>query len=270
VVPAGYTRVIAWSTNAAAGAGQMLEFKVLRPAGASMYLVVGHDGPRALTPSSLNTFAVDIPVRAGDIIGLNDVNASSVPNACVFATSNAGDRIDESAGNAADGTTWSAGDSATMTRLNVTATLAAPAKVASLSPATGPITGGTTVVISGHDFTGASAVWFGGTKATSFRIKSDTQVTATAPRRSTPGTVDVSVTSPGGPSARTTADRYTYTACVVPKLKGKTLQRARTALTRADCRLGDVKGPRRGRVDKQNPKPGAVLAPGGKVNVTLG
>jgi hypothetical protein len=82
--PNGMTAT-SWSTNAAAGAGQTLTFKVFRPTGAlDTYQVVGHDGPRPLTPSVLNTFATSIPVHAGDIIGLNDENADTVPNACDF------------------------------------------------------------------------------------------------------------------------------------------------------------------------------------------
>jgi PASTA domain len=57
--------------------------------------------------------------------------------------------------------------------------------------------------------------------------------------------------------------------CVVPKLKGKTLTQTKRALRKADCRLGKVKGPRKGRVVKQKPKPGKVLASASKVNVTL-
>ena len=46
--------------------------------------------------------------------------------------------------------------------------------------------------------------------------------------------------------------------------------RAKKALKRADCRLVNVNGPRRGRVKEQKPRPGTVLAPGGKVRVELG
>jgi hypothetical protein len=60
--------------------------------------------------------------------------------------------------------------------------------------------------------------------------------------------------------------------CVVPRLKGKSLKAARKALTKAECKLGKVKGHKgkSAKVRKQNPKPGKVLAPGAKVNVKLG
>lgn len=59
-------------------------------------------------------------------------------------------------------------------------------------------------------------------------------------------------------------------ACVVPNLKGNKLRKGRKALGEGDCRLGKVKGRKRGKVKKQRPKPGQVLPPGSKVNVKLG
>ncbi|MCA1690226.1 MAG: IPT/TIG domain-containing protein, partial [Actinobacteria bacterium] len=84
----------------------------------------------------------------------------------------------------------------------------APALTA-VNPASGPEAGGTTVVLTGTDLTGATAVSFGPTAATSFTVDSPTQITATAPPGT--GTVDVSVTTPGGTSPTGSADRYTYT-----------------------------------------------------------
>jgi len=61
-------------------------------------------------------------------------------------------------------------------------------------------------------------------------------------------------------------------ACVVPKLKGKTLKTATKALTKAECKLGKVKGKKgkNAKVKKQSPKSGTVLSPGAKVSVKLG
>ena len=69
--------------------------------------------------------------------------------------------------------------------------------VSSVSPASGPTLGGTSVVITGADFTGATAVTFGGTPATGFAVVSDTSITATTPAHST-GAVNVTVTNPDG------------------------------------------------------------------------
>jgi hypothetical protein len=86
VVPAGGVAITSWSTNAAAGSGQMLEMKVFRKVGGgTTYQVVGHDGPRLLTGGTINTFPVNVPVQAGDVLGFNDVDAATVNSACIFA-----------------------------------------------------------------------------------------------------------------------------------------------------------------------------------------
>ena len=81
--------------------------------------------------------------------------------------------------------------------------------VSSLSPPSGTTNGGTTVTITGIDFTGATAVTFGGTAASSFTVNSSTQITATAPARSA-GAVAVAVTTSGGTG--TLQNAYTYTS----------------------------------------------------------
>ena len=58
----------------------------------------------------------------------------------------------------------------------------APA-ITGLAPTSGPAAGGTSVIITGTNFTGATAVTFGGTLATSFTVNSATQITAVSPRR---------------------------------------------------------------------------------------
>ena len=61
----------------------------------------------------------------------------------------------------------------------------------------------------------------------------------------------------------------------MPKLIGKKLKAAKARLKSAGCKLGRVKrlrhaSTRTGKVRKQSPKPGALLAPASKVSVTLG
>ena len=58
--------------------------------------------------------------------------------------------------------------------------VAAPT-VSGLSPTAGPAAGTTSVIITGTGFTGASAVEFGSTAATTFTVNSATQITATDP-----------------------------------------------------------------------------------------
>ena len=81
--------------------------------------------------------------------------------------------------------------------------------VTGVSPTSGPTAGGTTVTITGTSFTGATAVAFGTTPATSFTVTSDTTITATAPANA-PHVVDVVVTTPGGSSAPSASDQFTF------------------------------------------------------------
>jgi hypothetical protein len=85
-----------------------------------------------------------------------------------------------------------------------------PPTVTGLGTSSGPVTGGTTVTISGTGFTGASQVEFGNAPAASFTVESDSQIQAATPAEAS-GTVDVYVDTPAGISAQTSADQYTYT-----------------------------------------------------------
>ena len=82
--------------------------------------------------------------------------------------------------------------------------------ITGVNPTSGPESGGTTVTITGTDFSGATDVEFGTTAATDFRVDSPSQITAVAPAGS--GIRDVTVTTPSGTSAASRADLYTYIA----------------------------------------------------------
>lgn len=88
-----------------------------------------------------------------------------------------------------------------------------PPVVTAVSPNAGPLGAGTPVTISGTDLVGASAVTFGGKKATTV-VCGATSCTAKAPS-GTAGTVDVQVATDGGVSATSPADQYTYVATPV-------------------------------------------------------
>ncbi len=77
-----------------------------------------------------------------------------------------------------------------------------------VTPNSGPITGGTSVVITGSCLAGATAVDFGTTAATSFTVDSGTSISATSPAGS--GTVEVTVNTPAGTSAISASDQFTY------------------------------------------------------------
>ncbi len=85
--------------------------------------------------------------------------------------------------------------------------------VTGVSPSGGTTAGGTPVTISGRNFTGVTAVSFGGNPA-SFSFVSDATITATSPVGS--GTVDVRVATGDGTSAITSADQFIYTSGSTP------------------------------------------------------
>ena len=78
--------------------------------------------------------------------------------------------------------------------------------VTGISPSSGPAAGGTQVTVSGSDFTGTTAVDFGTVAAAVYSVSAD-QITIVSPPGS--GTVDVTVTTPDGTSAKGAADRFT-------------------------------------------------------------
>ena len=69
-------------------------------------------------------------------------------------------------------------------------------KITNFTPSSGPA--GTLVTINGTGLIQTSAVNFGTVKATTFRVKSDSQVTANVPAGLPAGTVTISITTPGG------------------------------------------------------------------------
>jgi hypothetical protein len=98
-----------------------------------------------------------------------------------------------------------------------TITLDASPRITSVSPVSGPTGGGKTVTITGARFSGATAVHFGATAATSVTVVSATKITAVSPAHAG-GTVDLQVVTPSGTSAIVSADRYTYQ--VAPTVTG--------------------------------------------------
>ena len=79
----------------------------------------------------------------------------------------------------------------------------------SVTPGGGVLAGGTTVVLTGYAFTGATLVKFGANNATSFTVNSATQITAVAPAGSL-GQVDITVTTPLGTNSSDVNNHFTY------------------------------------------------------------
>jgi len=90
-------------------------------------------------------------------------------------------------------------------------------RVAGLSPSSAPQ--GTSVIITGTGFTGATGVTFGAKSAAGVTVDSDTSLTVIAPAGHT-ATVDVRVTGPGGASGINPGDRFTFT--LTPRIAGLT------------------------------------------------
>jgi len=104
-----------------------------------------------------------------------------------------------------DGGNWTATGTLTITVIPTAPT------VTSIAPNSGTTAGGTSVAIIGTNFTGATAVKFGATNATSYTINSATSITATSPAGAA-GTVDITVTNANGTSPTNASDQYTFVA----------------------------------------------------------
>ena len=91
-----------------------------------------------------------------------------------------------------------------------------PPTLTGLSPSTGPVAGGTSVVISGSNLEAATAVDFG--PGNPGVISSDTATSLTAVSPAGTGTVDVTVTTPTGSSPPVAADQYSFGVQSVSKL----------------------------------------------------
>jgi hypothetical protein len=108
--------ITSWTTNSS-GAGAHYVIKIFRRTpDPDVFQVIGHAPSHTLT-SGLNTVAVNLPVKSGDMIGFNE---SGAPSSCAFSAP--GDSVLTSAGNLSDGATgtFSAQNDV---RLNLTAVL---------------------------------------------------------------------------------------------------------------------------------------------------
>lgn len=82
--------------------------------------------------------------------------------------------------------------------------------VSNVTPSSGGLAGGDTVIIKGSDFTGVTGVSFDAVAATSFAVISDTQIVAEVPASSAAGSKLVTVTNADG--SNTSGATYKYEA----------------------------------------------------------
>ncbi|HEV7400102.1 MAG TPA: PASTA domain-containing protein [Solirubrobacterales bacterium] len=259
--------IVRWRMQGPEGGPFVL--RVLRPNGTGGYMAAGTSNP--VTPAAgggLQTFTANLPVKAGDLIGVDPTNVADKIGIATVAGASYGFIFPPPF----DGATVPASGGVSGQEIELSAEVQPAPAITSITPDFGSVVGGTSVKITGTNLAGASAVKFGDLPATSFKAESETQIVAVAPANAKVGSVDVTATTLAGTSPETKDDRFFYEGCAVPKLKGKKLKAAKKALGRADCKTGKIahrKG-KPGKVIAQNPKPGKVLAPGTKVKLTVG
>lgn len=261
--------IVRWRIQGASGGPFYL--RVLHPNGKGAFEAAGTSLPASPTGEGLQTFATNLKVQAGDLIGVDPTNAtdkigvadtSGANYASIFPTP-------------FDGSVVPPSETFGGKEIELSAEVQPAPEVTAVTPPFGSVTGTTLLTIAGKNFNGATAVMFGSVPAASFTVDSDTEITATAPRSARPGKVDVTVTTLAGKNPNTRFDDYVYRACVVPALRNKTLNTAKTLLRRRGCKLGHVKkvdapAKKEGKVLKQTPRPGKILAPGARVRVNVG
>lgn len=142
----------------------------------------------------------------GTLAGPNQANSA-------FALTPNGPATENSACTSPTGASVSVSGTLLFTATLYSPSAAQPPTVTAVSPASCPA-GGAGVTITGTNLSGATAVDFGSTVATSFNVETDTQIFATSPVGV--GTVDVTVTTPSGTSATSPADQFTTCPVLQP------------------------------------------------------
>lgn len=255
--------IVRWRVQDAEGGPFRL--RVLRPTGSGAYTAVGTSNPATPSGPGLQTFSANLPIRAGDLIGIDPSNADDKIGIAEVPGAGYGFIFPPPFDTATVGPSGSVSGK----EIQLSAEVQPAPAIGPIAPGSGSIAGGDAVTLTGTNLNAASAVKFGSTPASGFTVDSETQITAIAPPSATVGTVPVTVTTLAGTSNSTL---FNYEGCVVPSLRGKALQRGRQILQRANCKLGAVKRRKgkRGKLIRQNPMPGKILAPESKVNVVLG
>ena len=281
--------VVRWRLAPQPAAGASYSLDILRPVGAGAYVLAATSAAHSASPAWTEVFPTTLPIKAGDLIGLNVQAPAAQINLEVVPVTGPSLYLWDPA---LTDSSPAAAPQAGAFEVNFNADVRPAPQVTLLSPASGPTGGGTVVKIAGANFSAVSGVAFGSVPAASFSVDSEGAITATAPPAvDGAGPVDVTVTSAVGTSATSAQDRFTYQApaspapasspaaaqpaapsCTVPRLIGRQLAASRRLIGRRHCRLGTVldrkKGPKK--VVRQSPKPGTTRPAGSRVNITLG
>lgn len=190
------------TAGVSAGASHMLAFGKALPAVTTVSPAVGpSSGGGAVTISGIGLGGADAVSFGSQPAASFTVESQST----ILATAPAG------TGTVNVTVTTASGTSPIVTADRYTYRLAPT--VTKLSAKGGPATGGTSVTITGTELSEASAVRFGAVAAEHITVLSPTSITATAPAN-VGGTLNVTVTTPGGTSAPSSKNRFKYTPVV--------------------------------------------------------
>ncbi len=237
---------------APAGAAGTVQVTVTTPGGTSNGVAYTYIAVPTLITAVPNvgpvTGGTTVVLTGTNLTGTTAVNFGGTPAASFTVDSATQITAVAPAGTA--GTVQITATTAGGTSNGVAFTYVAVPTLAGITPPAGSVTGGTTVVLTGTNLTGATAVSFGGTPATSFTVDSATQITAVAPAGAA-GAVQVTVTTPGG-----TSNGVVYTYVAVPTLVaavpnvgsvtgGTTVVRAHPGRGGTQCRIGHRRNHRR-------------------------
>lgn len=168
-----------------------------------------------------------VTITGSGFIELSSVQFGTTPASIVYSPNQITATAPAHAAGTVDITVHAFGGTSPVVAADQYTYIAAPT-VTSVSPNSGPLAGGNTVTINGANLYGTTNVYFGKTLATNVKVVArclynpilkeciplyplQYYVTATAPA-GTAGVVDVTVKTPGGISATSAADQYTYEA----------------------------------------------------------
>lgn len=228
--------------------------------------------------SAIETFSTHLPVKAGQLVGLEATNVDSylrfsstpgVLSAFLEPAIMDGETAPQSS-------LWGNGY-----LFPFNADVLPGPRIDGLSPNRGSVAGNVKTVITGDNFAEVRRVQFGRVEA-DFTVASETEITVMVPPSLEPGSVPVAVVTAAGRfdaagayNYENAAGAHNHKRCIVPKLRGRSLKAARGALRKRRCRLGAVRRPhnfggKAVKVKRQRPRRGAVLPLNAKVEVALG
>lgn len=267
--------VVGWAVSGDYSEGKPFELRVLHPAGGGAYTAVGtsaEERPTGGILSAYESFHTDLPIKAGDLIGVN------VNEGCIGVEGVTGSNAANWNPALPEGSTLAAPYTFSNVEIAVQALVQPTPTASSVSPATSNLGGGGVVTIHGTDLEEASGVSFGGVSSPSFSVESGSQISAVVPAVARPGSVPVAVTTIAGTA--TASQQLDYQACIVPALKGKSPAAAKKAIAAAGCGLGNVARkaapkPKHGKKRKhpevvaQSKPSGTVLTLGAKIDLTV-